>query len=88
MEHLWLLQLSIFVLCTTSAVGGLLAAGLWVWREDKKARLELLAELAKLKTEFTEAARVASEANNKLVIEMVGLRDTVTAHEMAIRGKR
>jgi hypothetical protein len=87
MEHL-LLQMSVLSLCITSAVGGLLAAGLWVWREDKKSRLELLAELAKLKKEFAEAAIIAADANNKLVVEMVGLRDTVTAHEMAIRGKR
>lgn len=77
--------LLIIALCVCSSLGATLWAEIRIVREDRENRLSALADLAKLKADFTDMLSKAAEANNSHAKEIMRLGDLVAAHEMMLR---
>ena len=76
------------ILCFTSVVLGLLLGSLYLLHLDRKDRLQQLADIAKVKKDFTDMLETAVNANNSHAKEIMRLADQVTAHEFQLKGSR
>jgi len=75
--------LAIFMICVCCALMGLGTAIVWLAKLDKRERLQTMHEVAKVKQEFTEAAKAVADVHNETARQVMQLQDRVQALSIA-----
>lgn len=81
-----ILTLAMLIVC--SLLAGSCFAVTWVWAQMKTQQLASLAELAKVKADFSDILAKVTEANNAWASQVVKMQDQLLAHEMMLKGQR
>lgn len=81
-----LLTLALIMACCLMA--GAMVAVVWVYYQMRSQHLAALADLAKVKADFTDSIAEAAKVNNTWADRLVSMQDQLMAHDMILKGAK
>lgn len=81
-----ILTLGLIIICAVMAGAGL--AIVWVYVQMRAKHLADIAELAKVKADFTDTIAKAAEVSNGWAAKFIQMQDQLLAHEMVLKGSK